>query len=290
MLEKNQFEEWINASHRLYGIFEQRYDAYPLARKWVRQWLSFRKFVIEIKEIVKVNDLIDNFDCNAFRSFNDRFERDDYQWRIFATKVTQLFKAFVTNNIKRGENEDIGVAVSLYLLTWNFQRFKEYFKNNEYFDLKHYFKELGAFLEMKNPELKLFREKSLVSDSVENTRIKKIFSEINAKLKQLGRGHNEPIGTVKLLHIFAPYYFPLIDNSEAQATGLTNYRETLTSNHYIIWMTALKRWLQHYLEIVEKLEKEHNCSIIRLVDEGLYMMSTVKQRTRVVELGIDVRG
>jgi len=51
----------------------------------------------------------------------------------------------------------------------------------------------------------------------------------------------------------------------------------------------LKRWLQNYTEMIERLERQYNSTIIRLVDEGLYMMSTVKQRTRVAELGINCR-
>ena len=290
MLDKNQFEEWINASHALYEIFEQRYDAYPLAIKWVHQWQSFGKFIIETKETSTVDSLVNNFDCNAFRSLNDNFERDNERWNKFATNITERFKTFVTSNIKAGESKDIGKAVSLYLLTWNFQRFKEYFKYNERFDLEHYFKELDAFLGMKKTDMKHFQEKCLVSENIEEAEIKGLFNEINGKLRELGKGQNEPVGTAKILHIFAPYYFPLIDNSEAQAIGLTGYQETLTIRHYLTLINALKRWLQNYIEVIEKLEKQHNATIIRLVDEGLYMMSTVKQRTRVAELGISCVG
>ncbi|NWF86923.1 hypothetical protein HXY32_03840 [Candidatus Bathyarchaeota archaeon] len=290
MLEKNQFEEWINASHKLYDIFEQRYDAYPLAVKWVQQWHSFGKFIIETKEILTVERLVHEFNCDAFRNIGDSFERDNEKWNKFAARITERFKAFVKGNIKTGESKDIGKAVSLYLLTWNFQRFKEYFKNYEQFDLEHYFKELGAFLEIKKTDLKHFQEKSLVSDQIQETEIIRLFGEINAKLKELGKGQNEPVGTAKILHIFAPNYFPLIDNSEAQAIGLTGRQESLTVNHYLTWMGALKRWLQNYVEVIRKLEKQHNFTIIRLVDEGLYLMSTVKQRTRVAELGINCEG
>lgn len=289
MLDKNQFEEWINASHKFYEIFEQRYDAYPMAIRWVQQWQSFDKFIIDNKEITAVGSLVRNFDCNAFRSPGD-FERNDWKWNMFATKITERLKAFVASNIRSGESRDIGKAVSLYLLTWNFQRFKEYFKHDEQFDLEYYFRELGNFLEMKKGVLKHYQAKSLTSDGTEDIEIKRVFSEVNVKLKELGKGQNEPVGTAKLLHIFAPNYFPLIDNSEAQAMGLTERQETLTISHYLNWMDALKKWLQNYADVISKLEKQHNSTIIRLVDEGLYMMSTVKQQRRVVDLGIDCRG
>lgn len=290
MLEKSQFEEWINASHKLYEIFEQRYDAYPLAKKWVQQWLSFGKFIIEKKEIIIVESLLGNFDINAFRNLNDPFERDGRKWSKFAARVTKQFMTFVRSHHKTGESQDIGKAVSLYLLTWNFQRFKEYFKYNEDFSPEYYFKQLSTFLEEKGADLKPFREKALISNIIDETEIRRLFGEMNSRLKRLGKGHNEPVGITKLLHIFAPHYFPLIDNSEARAVGLIKYRETLTVDHYLNWMNSLKRWLLNYTEVIEKLEKQHNSTIIRLVDEGLYLMSTVKQRTRVVELGIHCVG
>lgn len=287
MLDKNQFGEWINASHKFYEIFEQRYDAYPLAIKWVQQWQSFGKFIIETKEITTVEGLVRNFDCNAFRSLGDFFERDYGKWERFAARITERFKAFVAGNVKSGESKDVGKAVSLYLLTWNFQRFKEYFKHSDQFDLEHYFHQLGTFLEIKKDDLKRFQTKSLISDVVADIEVRKAFNDVNVKLKELGKGQNEPVGTVKLLHIFAPNYFPLIDNSEAQAVGLTERQETLTIGHYLNWMNALRNWLKNYDEVIPKLEKQHNATIIRLVDEGLYMMSTVKQQRRVVDLGIN---
>jgi hypothetical protein len=290
LLDRNQFEEWINASHRLYEIFEQRYDAYPLAVRWVQQWQSFGRFIIEPREMTVINDLVHNFDCNAFRNLNNPFERNPLKWGPFSAKITQQFKTFVANSIKSGESEDVGKGVALYLLTWNFQRFKEYFKHNEHFDIARYFNELGSFLEIKKTDLKHYQERSLTSDHVEGIEIRSLFGEFNARLKTLGRGHNEPVGTAKLLHISAPHYFPLIDNSEAQAIGLVGFQETLTVNHYVIWMNALKAWLQNYTGVTEKLEKQHNSAIIKLVDEGLFMMSTVKQQRRVADLGICCEG
>jgi hypothetical protein len=286
LLENNQFEAWIGASHRLYGVFEERYDAYPLVIRWVQQWQSFGKFIIETKETQTVDRLVKNFDCNAFRSLGDSFEKNEEKWKPFASRLTEQFKAFVAANVKIGESKDIGKAVSLYLLTWNFQRFKEYFKQNENFDLQRYFDELGTFLKTKASCLESFREKILVTDHLETAEIRKLFNEINLKLGELGKRQNEPVGTAKLLHIFAPNYFPLIDNSEAKAIGLTRYGETLTVNHYLTWMNSLRSWLQNYAEMIGKLERQYNSTIIRLVDEGLYMMSTVKQQTRVAELGI----
>lgn len=286
MLAKNEFEDWISASHKLYDIFEQRYDAYPLALKWVQQWQSFNKFIIDNKDLDTVRHLVREFNCNAFRNTKDPMERDNAKWSTFSQKITAQFGSFVNNTIKSGESGELGKAISVYLLTWNFQRFKEYFKYNQQFDLESYFIELGEFLEAKSQILKSFQERNLVLDHIDRDEIRRVFNEINIKLKKLGKGQNEPVGTVKILHIFAPSYFPLIDNSEAKAIGLLGYYESLTIDHYLTWMTLLKKWLLNYTDVIEKLEKQHNYTIVRLVDEGLYLMSTVKQRLRVAELGI----
>lgn len=287
MLEKDQFENWIKASHTLFEIFEGRYDAYPLARKWVQEWLSFKEFVIQKQDITVINGFIEDFDYNVFRNFSDSFERDDDDWERLRNRINNQFREFVKRNFDLGKRGDVGLAIALYLFTWNFQRFKEYFKRGN-IDLEFYFKQLGVFLESKRSELEIFKDKRLISDQIETNEITRIFGEMNSKLSELGIGHNEPVGTAKLLHVFAPYYFPLIDNSEAQAIGLIGYKERITSNHYLTWMTTLKNWLLTYRELVEKLEKEQHSSIIKLVDEGLYIMSTVKQKTRVAELGFVV--
>jgi len=264
MLEKNQFENWINASHTLFEIFEGRYDAYPLARKWVREWLSFKEFAIEKKDLTVINGFIEDFDYDVFRNFRDYSERNNGYWRTLKNRIINQFRKLIKNNFEVGRRGNVGLAVALYLFTWNFQR----------------------FIESKGSTFEVFKEKRLISDQINPNEVKRIFEQINAKLKESGIGHNEPVGTAKLLHIFAPYYFPLIDNSEAQAIGLIEYGEPITSNHYLTWMITLKEWLQNYRELIEKLEREHHSSIIKLVDEGLYIMSTVKQKARVAELGL----
>lgn len=182
----------------------------------------------------------------------------------------------------------MGFAVAPFLFTWNFQRFKEYLKQRPDFDLEPYFRQLGTFLESKRSELELFKQKRLV-EKIEANNVKRIFEEINSKLKELGVGTNEPIGVAKLLHLFAPGYFPLIDNKIANATGLLPSKwESLTSNSYVDWMNMLRGWLQNYSEVVEELQNKFDSSILKLVDEGLYVMSTVKLRSRVRALGLKV--
>lgn len=153
--------------------------------------------------------------------------------------------------------------------------------------MESYFNSLGEFLRIKKEELRVFKDKKLVFDELDQVAVKRIFKEINNKLKEIGIGNDEPTGTVKLLHIFAPYYFPLIDNAIARSVGLLSKEKRLSSNSYLEWMYRLKRWLGNYSkETIAKLEEDYGSSILKLVDEGLYMMSTVKQQIRVAKLVI----
>ena len=286
MLEKNEFERWIEASHAMFEIFEGRYDAYPLAKKWVQEWFSSGNFTVKEEHLNRVFALIENFDYKVYGVKGESKE-----------KIDGLFRNFVRDYLGEGRNGNIGFAVSPYLFTWNFRRFKEYFKRREDFSLERYFKNLSAFLKSERKKLEVLRNRRLISDQIEREKIEKIFGQVNNKLKEIGIKNNEPIGTIKLLHVFAPYYLPLIDNDIAGATGLVHSyfvhgrrrMESLTSGSYLKWMSALKSWLQNYLAVIERLEDKHRSSILKLVDEGLYMMSTVKQRARVAELGIEVK-
>ena len=280
MLEKDEFEGWIRSSHTMFEIFDGRYDAYPLSALWVKEWFNSGSFGINKEHLGRISILLENF---AYEAYGVRGELKE--------KIDREFKNFIKASFHEGKNENIGFAIAPYLFTWNFQRFKEYFKKKEDFNIEFYFKGLGVFLKSRIERLESFRSKRLISDQIENESIKTIFNEINSKLKEIGTENNEPVGTIKLLHVFAPYYFPLIDNEMAKAIWgvLSSKRESLTSNSYLKWMSALKSWLQNYIEVIEKVEKEYNSSILKLVDEGLYMMISVKQRARVANLGIEVK-
>ena len=161
MLEKSEFENWIKASHALFEIFEGRYDAYPLAKKWVQQWFSFEEFIVEKQDITVINGFIEDFDYNVFRNFRDPFERDDANWERLKNRINNQFKGLVKKNFDLGKRGNVGLAIAPFLFTWNFQRFKEYFKR-ETIDLEYYFKELGRFTENKRGNLEVFKDKKLI--------------------------------------------------------------------------------------------------------------------------------
>jgi hypothetical protein len=285
VLEKTEFERWIKASHAMFEIFEGRFDAYPLAVTRIEEWFNLGQFTIQDEHKDRILALQKNFDYSVYGVTGQLREIIDKQ-----------FKSLVENHLKEGQSKNAGFAVSPYLFTWNFRRFKEYFTKRRDFSLELYFSKLGGFFEVEKEKLQSFREKKLLCDHIEKEQVTTIFEGLNSELKGLGINQNEPIGTAKLLHICSPFYFPLIDNDIGVATGLLHsyyigrrrMQETLTSAHYLQLMHGLKSWLQSYIPIIERIESDYSSSILKLVDEGLYMMSTVKQQTRVTRLGLKV--
>lgn len=97
---------------------------------------------------------------------------------------------------------------------------------------------------------------------------------------------------MKLIYVLAPRYFPLIDNSIARTFGfqIPSGREP-RFGFYIDWMRSLRVWLLNYRDVILRIEKElragtHDLSILKLVDEALYVVVSVDQRARAKTLRI----
>ncbi|MHA1280828.1 MAG: hypothetical protein ACTSQ8_27110 [Candidatus Helarchaeota archaeon] len=289
MMEQTDFERWVKAVHSVFEIFEGRYNAYPICRQWVDGWFNDESFTINSDNKEGLSQLIANFDYNAFKNRNWG-EKDEEKWNEFIGKIDSQFKRLLKEQLI-GSN--IGLGIAPYLFTWNFQRFKEYFKRKENFDLFSYFENLGNFVNDIKNELINFREMKIYYNEVSDIEIREIFDTINSKLKALGINQNEPVGVAKLLHIFAPDYFPLIDNPIAEATGLkkrtSGYGERLTVDKYLKWMKSLKRWIELYdNKKITEIEKQYNESILKLIDEGFYVMSSVKLNLRIKLMGLKI--
>jgi len=174
--------------------------------------------------------------------------------------------------------------------------FKKYFERNPQFKLSDYFIALGREVSMLKDEIAYFRGKRLIDSDIDSDedRIRNLYDAICTILKKLniiyvGIDENEYVGTVKILHILAPNYFPLLDNEIAKAVGLIKDRkdrEKITSSIYITWIKGLRLWLQNYVDVLEKLENEFKSSMLKLIDESLYIMSTVTLSRRVPSLEI----
>jgi len=280
MFEKDEFENWIKASHILFEIFEGRYDAYPLSVVWIKEWLNSNTFTVTKDHANRISALIEDFSYEIFNVKGELKERIDAQ-----------LKNLLKDQLKEGKSEYIGFALAPYLFTWNFHRFKEYFKQKEDFSLNQYFQTLSGFLKDQRKDIEIFTNKRLLQEQIDTEKVGQFFHKVNTELGRLGIGHNEPVGTIKLIHAFAPHYFPLIDSNMADTMGLLRSNwESLTFDSYLKWMKGMRNWLLNYAELIEKIEREYASSILKLVDEGLYMMITVKQRRRVADLGINLEG
>jgi len=279
MIGQTDFEKWIEAVHSIFEIFEGRYDVYPISRRWIDEWYKNGVFSISQNDTERLNNLKENLDYSAF-GINDTKLQE---------RIDKSFGDLITT-LNSGNCENIGFGIAPYLLTWNFRRFKEYFIGKTYFSLSSYFEDLGTFIKSIKNELEEFRKRKIYLDEIKEDKIKKIFNKANKKLKSLGINQNEPVGVVKLLHILAPNYFPLIDNPIAEATGLKQRRESLTIDEYIIWMKALKRWCENYeKKKIEEIEKRYDESILKLIDEGFYVMSSINLSLRIKLMGLKVK-
>lgn len=277
MLENIEFERWIRASHTMFETFEGRFDAYPLAVRWIEEWFNSGEFAIQVEHENRIWSLLTNFDYEVYGVSGELRQVIDKQFRNVAE-----------TRLRKGRAENVGFAILPYLFTWNFRRFKEYFTRKRGFSIEVYFSRLGSFFEAAKEKLDGYRDRKLLHSQIDKAEVANIFEELNSELRGLGINKNEPIGTVKLLHVFSPFHFPLIDNEIAKALGLLPPRGvSLTSNSYLQWMESLKAWLQNY-DMIAKLETEFQSSILKLVNEGLYVMSSIKLRYRVNRLGLRV--
>jgi len=279
MLSKNEFEVWVRSSHGLYTVFEGRYDFYPLSLQLVEEWWRNNGRYRISEEVL--------------RFLQSRLQQLDYS--VFGVPeemrraIDNAFKDFLSRHFIVGEQSNVGVAIAPYLFTWNIKRFKIYFEENPQFSLSDYFIALGLEIDRLRDEIAYFRSKRFVDSDVDSDELKvrgllKTVIEILRKLSKeyVGRKHEEPLATIKILHILAPNYFLLLDNNIAKAVGLGRVR----IDTYITWMKRLKSWLQNYVDVLEKLEKEFGLPMLKLVDEGLYIMCTVNLSKRVKFLGI----
>jgi hypothetical protein len=163
------------------------------------------------------------------------------------------------------------------LFTWNIKRFKKYFKENSNFDLNNYFNSLGKFLAENKEELKKWKYKKIIEEpQIKDDEIIELFNQVNDKLKCINE--NEGVGTTKVLHILAPYYFPLLDRNFArELLDMKNNKQSFTPKDYCNWMHKLQNWLKSKSNVIEELEKKFQLSILKLVDEGLYIIISMKK-------------
>jgi hypothetical protein len=279
MLSRDEFEVWVRSCHGLFTVFESRSDFYPLSLQLVEEyWRNNGKYHINGEVLKSLHSKLQHLNYKYFGIEGD-LER----------VISNAFNEFISRHFTIGEHDNIGVAIAPYLFTWNIQRFKKYFEENPQFNLSDYFIALGHEISMLKDEIAYFRKKRFVDSDIDSDepRIRELLEAVMGVLRELsknyvGKKHDEPVATIKILHILTPNYFPLWDNSMARSVGL----KRVTLDGAITWMKRLRLWLQNYVDVLEKLEKEFELPMLKLVDESFYIMCTVKLRNRVGSLEI----
>ena len=287
MLNRDEFEEWVRSCHSLYTIFESRSDFYPLSLRLVEEWWRNNgKYYINSEILESLHSKLQYLDDKYYEEY---FKIKGELKRIIST----AFNEFISRYFTIGEHDNIGVAIAPYLFTWNLQRFKAYFERNPQFKLSDYFIALGREVSMLKDEIAYFRGKRLIDSDIDSDedRIRNLYVAIRRILKKLnisyaGKKEEEYVGTVKILHILAPNYFPLLDNEIAKAVELIKDQGAITWPKYITWIRGLRLWLQNYVDVLEKLGNEFKSSMLKLIDESFYIMSSVNLSKRVPSLEI----
>mgnify|MGYP001115722716 CR=1 FL=1 len=273
-LTQSEFTKWINAGHAIFDIFEGRNDAYPLARRWSEEWLTSGKFEVEPNQLHNVRLLIDDFRPSVFGARAP-----------IGNGLVDSFLQLVENRLS-SPNDNIGLGLAPFLFTWNFQRFKTYAERGKQADVSRYFSMLGQYLRGIRAELSRLKDRSFLDDAEPKADIQEVFAKVNSCLKDLGIGQNEPVGTAKILHVFAPSLLPLIDNPIAQALGLLPSRASLDFTAYRNWILRLREGLRPFSTVIRELESQHDLTILKLVDEALYVMCSVRLKYRVAHMGL----
>jgi len=266
MFSNDQFKKWIIAYHHLYEVFVPRNMLYTRVQKWVSDWTSQSSFQIE-------EDALGIFSLQIKNTYSGISSEEWVQKR-----VESALDNFLQTNLRPGHKREVGPIIALHLLIWNPHRFIKYFRQRS-FRLEAYAEELSSLLWEKKPELVDYCKMRLLKDEIDDEAIKNLFQSINKELREIGIGENEPISTVELLHIFAPYYFPLVNNPVAQ--GLAGYYFLQSKGAYPKWMVMLKGWLKNYKDASEELEKMFNMSILKLLFEALYSIFTISDKAEV---------
>lgn len=282
-MEFKDFKKWIVASHILFEIFEGRYDVYMVCRDLVKEWLNNGKCKIKEEQVDRIKLSIEKFDYDIYLPKLINAKNN-------AKELGQKIVKFFEDNINC-EMDNPGWCVAPYLFTWNFRRFGEYLKKRGIFDVADYFKKLGCYIKKVKEQIervdKKFYDRKLYKDEINETLVREVFTLLNNGLKEIsGVKQNEPVGTIKILHIIYPDYFPLLDNYIAKA--VLGAKAVLDEGAYIRFMKKVKGYLKKYDSYkLVRLERKFNLSILKLMDEGLYIMCSVNLNRRVLQIGLN---
>ncbi len=272
-LTAQQFAEFVSAGHALFNLFEARWDFHPAAARAASDWLATETFEIAGDTASRVAV----WSQGADEAFGIRRGQEHDR---FVACVAHLADA-----LRSQPRQNIGLGLAPYFFTWNARRFIEYLRKKKDFDAVAYFQRFGDFLVTSRRKLSRASRLELLSEA--GPPDDSLWDSIHELLKTLGINQNEPVGTIKILHIFAPRYFPLLDNRIAEAFHLKQIREPITKAVYFgTWLPKVRGWLGSFGDAPMRLEREMGGSILKLIDEAFYVISSIDLSRRAGELGV----
>ena len=270
MIDKQSLIRWLKGADEIFEALEGRGDAYNLCRKWVEGWVGCGKFCItdDDKEFLKEFELL---------IFNEKVKsriEDD---------LAQLKKE-IGNHTK-----EITFAFSLYLISWNIRGFETYFERNSDFNFGNFFVSLNEMFNQECLEvLKKLRKFHLLKDEIKSNLVMDIYEKLHQKLKAIGTGtQNEPVSTIKIMHIVTPFYIPLLDNPIAEALKkekvceFFSYRQgryrgiEIDPDSLIKYMAWIKEKFSSFSDAILSLELEKRKSFLKLLDQAFYIRYSI---------------
>lgn len=286
-MEKQSLIRWLKGADEIFEALEGRGDTYNLCRKWVEEWFSCGQFCI----------------TDADRKFLNEFKL-----LIFNEKI----KTPIENNLGQlkqqlqNHTNKISFSFSLYLISWNIRRFENYFKSDNNFDFQNYFNSLNeVFNEEFLNMLRKLKKLHLLNNDIDEDLVKKTYKKLHQKLKKIGHGtQNEPVSTIKIMHIIAPFYIPLLDNpiaeslKEEKVCQFFQYRYLymqeenryiryieIDQDSFLKFMKWIKEKFSPFSDVISSLETEKRKSFLKLFDEALYIRYSIDIGRRLTQIG-----
>ena len=271
MIDERSLIRWLRGADEIFEALEGRGDAYNLCRRWVEEWFSWGKFCI---------------------TDEDRKFLKEFELLIFNEKV----KSRIEDNLAQlkeqleSHTKEITFAFSLYLISWNIRRFETYFERNTTdFSFENFFISLNEVFNKEFLEgLKELRKFHLLKDEIKRDLVTDIYKKLHQKLREIGTGtQNEPVSTIKIMHIIAPSYIPLLDNPIAEALKkekvceFFSYRQgrykgiEIDRDSLIKYMAWIKRKFSSFSDTIFSLELEKHKSFLKLLDQAFYIRYSI---------------
>lgn len=270
MIDKQSLIRWLKGADEIFEALEGRGDAYNLCRRWVEEWFSCGKFCI---------------------TDEDRDFLKEFELLIFNEKV----KSRIEDNLAQlkeqleSHTKEITFAFSLYLISWNIRRFETYFERNTDFSFGDFFVSLNEVFNKEFIEgLKELRKFHFLKDEIERDLVMGIYEKLHQKLKEIGTGtQKEPVSTIKIMHIVAPFYIPLLDNPIAEALKkekvceFFSYRQgryrgiEIDPDSLIKYMDWIKDKFSSFSDAILSLELEKRKSFLKLLDQAFYIRYSI---------------